>query len=95
VSLLTSGEGYHNFHHLFAYDYRNGVRWWQWDPSKWFINAMRVLGLARNLKRMPGFKIQRALLRASPRRRSSGRPASVADRCKHSVRAATTRATDR
>ena len=33
VALLTFGEGYHNFHHQFAHDYRNGVRWWQWDPS--------------------------------------------------------------
>jgi stearoyl-CoA desaturase (delta-9 desaturase) len=62
VALLTYGEGYHNFHHMFAHDYRNGVRWWQWDPSKWFINAMRWLGLARNLKRVPGLKIARALL---------------------------------
>jgi stearoyl-CoA desaturase (delta-9 desaturase) len=62
VALLTYGEGYHNFHHLFAHDYRNGVRWWQWDPSKWFISAMSALGLARNLKRVPWFKIQRALL---------------------------------
>jgi stearoyl-CoA desaturase (delta-9 desaturase) len=62
VSLLTYGEGYHNFHHQFAHDYRNGVRWWQWDPSKWFISAMRGLGLAYNLKRIPWFKIQGAKL---------------------------------
>jgi len=62
VALLTYGEGYHNFHHLFAHDYRNGVRWWQWDPSKWFIGAMSWCGLTRNLKRIPWFKIQRALL---------------------------------
>jgi len=62
VSLLTYGEGYHNFHHQFAHDYRNGVRWWQWDPSKWFINAMRWAGLAYNLKRIPWFKIQGAKL---------------------------------
>jgi stearoyl-CoA desaturase (delta-9 desaturase) len=62
VALLTYGEGYHNFHHMFAHDYRNGVRWWQWDPSKWFITAMRWLGLATNLKRIPWFKIQRAML---------------------------------
>jgi stearoyl-CoA desaturase (Delta-9 desaturase) len=62
VALLTYGEGYHNFHHMFAHDYRNGVRWWQFDPSKWFIAAMSWLGLARNLKRVPWFKIQRALL---------------------------------
>ena len=68
VALLTFGEGYHNFHHMFAHDYRNGVRWWQWDPSKWFINAMHWCGLAKNLKRMPWFKIQRARLDAQFRR---------------------------
>jgi stearoyl-CoA desaturase (delta-9 desaturase) len=62
VALLTYGEGYHNFHHMFAHDYRNGLRWWQWDPSKWFIVSMSVLGLTRNLKRVPWFRIQRALL---------------------------------
>jgi stearoyl-CoA desaturase (delta-9 desaturase) len=62
VALLTYGEGYHNFHHMFAHDYRNGLRWWQWDPSKWFISSMRMFGLTRNLKRVPWFKIQRALL---------------------------------
>jgi stearoyl-CoA desaturase (delta-9 desaturase) len=68
VALLTYGEGYHNFHHMFAHDYRNGVKAWQWDPSKWFIAAMSWLGLAKNLKRVPGFKIQRALLDAQFRR---------------------------
>jgi stearoyl-CoA desaturase (delta-9 desaturase) len=68
VALLTYGEGYHNFHHMFAHDYRNGVRAWQWDPSKWFIAAMSWLGLATNLKRVPWFKIQRALLDAQFRR---------------------------
>jgi len=68
VALLTFGEGYHNFHHMFAQDYRNGVRWWQWDPSKWLINSLRWSGLARNLKRVPRFKIQRALLSTQFRR---------------------------
>jgi stearoyl-CoA desaturase (delta-9 desaturase) len=62
IAVLTYGEGYHNFHHMFAHDYRNGVRWWQWDPSKWFIGSMRWLGMARNLKTVPWFKVQRALL---------------------------------
>ena len=62
VALLTYGEGYHNFHHMFAHDYRNGVRWWQWDPSKWFIRLTSFVGLSRNLKQVPWFKIQRAML---------------------------------
>ena len=68
LAFLTYGEGYHNFHHMFAHDYRNGVRPWQWDPSKWFIRAMQGLGLARNLKRVPWFKIQRAMIDAQFRR---------------------------
>jgi stearoyl-CoA desaturase (delta-9 desaturase) len=68
VALLTFGEGYHNFHHMFAHDYRNGVRWWQWDPSKWLISALQWAGLAKNLKRVPWFKIQRAMLDTQFRR---------------------------
>jgi len=62
LAFLTHGEGYHNFHHIFAHDYRNGVRWWQWDPTKWLVASMQFLGLATRLKRTPAFQIQRALL---------------------------------
>ena len=62
VALVTHGEGYHNFHHIFAHDYRNGVRWWQWDPTKWLIASCAWVGLTRRLKRTPAFQIQRALL---------------------------------
>jgi stearoyl-CoA desaturase (delta-9 desaturase) len=62
IAVLTYGEGYHNFHHMFAHDYRNGVRWWQWDPTKWLIAMLQPLGLTRRLKRTPTFQIQRALL---------------------------------
>ncbi len=62
LAFLTYGEGYHNFHHIFQADYRNGIRWWQWDPTKWMISACSRLGLARNLNRVPDFRIQRALL---------------------------------
>ncbi len=62
LAVITYGEGYHNFHHIFTHDYRNGVRWWQWDPTKWLIAALQLLGLTRRLKRTPVFQIQRALL---------------------------------
>ncbi len=62
LAVLTFGEGYHNFHHIFAHDYRNGVRWWQWDPTKWLIAGLQYVGLTRKLKRTPVFQIQRALL---------------------------------
>jgi len=62
LAFLTYGEGYHNYHHIFQTDYRNGIRWWQWDPTKWLISACSQLGLAKNLVRVPDFKIQRAIL---------------------------------
>ena len=62
LAFLTYGEGYHNFHHIFDRDYRNGIRWWQWDPSKWLIWSLSKLGLASDLKRVPDVTIQRARL---------------------------------
>lgn len=60
LALMTWGEGYHNFHHAFQADYRNGTRWWQFDPGKWLIASCSIVGLAGNLKRTPTFKIRRA-----------------------------------
>jgi stearoyl-CoA desaturase (delta-9 desaturase) len=50
VSLLTFGEGYHNYHHTYQSDYRNGPRWYNFDPSKWLIFSLSVLGLATSLR---------------------------------------------
>lgn len=62
VALLTWGEGYHNYHHAFQADYRNGIGWWQYDPSKWLINVLAWTGLVTDRKRTPSFRIQRARL---------------------------------
>ncbi len=57
MAWLTFGEGYHNFHHEFQHDYRNGVKPWQFDPTKWSIWILHRLGLARQLRRVPEEKI--------------------------------------
>ena len=57
MALFTFGEGYHNYHHEFQYDYRNGVKPWQWDPTKWAIWLLSKLGLVNNLRRVPNEKI--------------------------------------
>ena len=62
LAFFTYGEGYHNYHHLFQWDYRNGVRWWQYDPTKWLIATCAYLGLARSLKRVPEVQIRQALV---------------------------------
>lgn len=51
VSLITFGEGYHNFHHEFPYDYRNGLHFYDYDPGKWLIATLNIFGLTYNLKR--------------------------------------------
>lgn len=57
MALFTFGEGYHNFHHMFQHDYRNGVKAWQFDPTKWSIWALHQLGLASQLRRVPNERI--------------------------------------
>jgi stearoyl-CoA desaturase (delta-9 desaturase) len=51
ISLLTFGEGYHNYHHMYQSDYRNGIRWYDFDPSKWLIWTLSKIGLAYDLRR--------------------------------------------
>ncbi|MFI7914228.1 fatty acid desaturase, partial [Acinetobacter baumannii] len=62
LAIATWGEGYHNYHHIFQYDYRNGVKWWQYDPTKWLIWTCSKIGLAKNLRRIPSFNIKKAEL---------------------------------
>ncbi|EPY34651.1 stearoyl-CoA desaturase (delta-9 desaturase) [Strigomonas culicis] len=57
-ALFTFGEGYHNFHHEFANDYRNGIKWYHFDPTKWAIRLASFLGQASNLVRTPNCAIQ-------------------------------------
>lgn len=60
LAFFTFGEGYHNFHHIFEYDYRNGVKWWQFDPTKWLIRGLSMIGMAKNLRRCPEERIEKA-----------------------------------
>ncbi len=77
LAFLTYGEGYHNFHHHFLHDYRNAIRWWQWDPTKWFIWALSKLRLTHCLRRTPDVTIQRAVVEMQLRRLGAGAAASA------------------
>jgi stearoyl-CoA desaturase (delta-9 desaturase) len=50
TSIIALGEGYHNFHHEFPSDYRNGIEFYHADITKWLIIAFNVFGLASGLK---------------------------------------------
>jgi stearoyl-CoA desaturase (delta-9 desaturase) len=62
IAFLTVGEGYHNYHHTFASDYRNGIRWYHFDPAKWMVWSLSKVGLAKGLKRYDSFTIKKRLL---------------------------------
>lgn len=52
ISLVTFGEGYHNYHHKYQSDYRNGPNWYNFDPSKWLIYSLSLLGLVTSLRKL-------------------------------------------
>ncbi len=60
LAFFTFGEGYHNYHHIFEYDYRNGIRWYQFDPTKWLIRGLAYMGMTYNLRRVPEERIEKA-----------------------------------
>lgn len=60
TAIITLGEGYHNFHHKFQIDYRNGIRWYHFDPTKWFVFSLSKVGITSDLKRTTRERIERA-----------------------------------
>jgi len=84
LSFITNGEGYHNFHHKFPSDFRNGVRWYQWDPTKWLISVLRALGLARRLVQTPESVVEKARRRVLAAAEASG-PGGAASRASDGI----------
>jgi stearoyl-CoA desaturase (delta-9 desaturase) len=64
LAFFTNGEGYHNFHHFFDADYRNGIRWYDWDPTKWWIKTLSFIGATKRLTITPKHRIFFARLEA-------------------------------
>eukprot|EP00929_Paragymnodinium_shiwhaense_P049813 TRINITY_DN2511_c0_g2_i1.p1 TRINITY_DN2511_c0_g2~~TRINITY_DN2511_c0_g2_i1.p1 ORF type:complete len:694 (+),score=146.69 TRINITY_DN2511_c0_g2_i1:185-2266(+) len=61
VSIFAMGEGWHNWHHAFSWDYaaaEMGAQY-QWNPTKVFIDVMAIFGLAWDRKRALGVWEQR------------------------------------
>ncbi|KAG0245383.1 hypothetical protein BGW41_000010 [Actinomortierella wolfii] len=68
TAFVTLGEGYHNFHHQFPQDYRNAIRFYQYDPTKWLIWTCAKLGLASHLKTFPENEIRKGQLQTIEKR---------------------------
>jgi len=50
LALLTLGEGWHNNHHAFPGACSPRLRWWEADPTQAGLQALRLLGIARDLR---------------------------------------------
>ncbi|EHA97944.1 Stearoyl-CoA desaturase 5 [Heterocephalus glaber] len=51
VTLGAIGEGFHNYHHTFPFDYSASEFGLNFNPTTWFIDFMCLLGLATDRKR--------------------------------------------
>jgi stearoyl-CoA desaturase (delta-9 desaturase) len=71
TALVTFGEGYHSYHHRFPFDYRNGVRWWQYDPSKWLIWSLARTRLVVAVRTASPSTIARAVAGVAQERASA------------------------
>jgi stearoyl-CoA desaturase (Delta-9 desaturase) len=77
TAVVTLGEGYHNFHHEFPNDYRNAIRWWQYDPTKWLIAFLGWTGLAYDLHEFDSDLIQKNMVQMQAKKLNWGKDASV------------------
>lgn len=94
MAWFTFGEGYHNFHHEFQHDYRNGVKPWQFDPTKWSIWLLHKLGLVGQLRQVSDEKILLAEAAEQHRRIEAAlktRPVHVRESLQHMLETAQTR----
>ena len=57
AAIFTMGEGYHNYHHEFQWDYRNGVKPCNWIHQNGLFGHFQKIGLTSGLKRVPSERI--------------------------------------
>lgn len=57
--LVSAGEGFHNNHHEFPRSAFHGIKWYEFDPSGWFIRILELLRLAKDVKRPVLRKVSR------------------------------------
>lgn len=63
VSIAAIGEGYHNYHHSYPWDYGAGEHGNWFNPTKIFIDGMATIGMAYNLKQASHEIIEKSKLR--------------------------------
>ena len=53
LAIFTMGEGWHNNHHAFQSSVRQGFRWWEYDPTFYFLKSLEAVRVVWKLKSPP------------------------------------------
>jgi stearoyl-CoA desaturase (Delta-9 desaturase) len=53
VALCATGEGFHNYHHVFPHDYSTSEYGWHFNLTTMFIDTMHFLGQAYDRRKIP------------------------------------------
>lgn len=85
VAAMGIGEGWHNYHHAFPYDYRASELGWRWNLSCAFIDTCALFGLAYNLKTPTKASVDARRQRSGDARSANDRQ-SLLDRLDYSSR---------
>uniref|UniRef100_A0A8D8QZ57 Acyl-CoA Delta(11) desaturase n=1 Tax=Cacopsylla melanoneura TaxID=428564 RepID=A0A8D8QZ57_9HEMI len=64
VSVASFGDGWHNYHHVFPWDYKNAELWnYKFNISTGFVDLCALIGWAYDLKTVPSDMIRKRVAR--------------------------------
>lgn len=67
VAMVAVGEGFHNYHHTFPYDYSTAELKWFLNTTTMFIDFFAFIGLAYDRKSMPKYLVENRRKRTGDR----------------------------
>lgn len=73
VTKIGMGEGWHNYHHAFPYDYRASELGWKYNTAGMFIDACAWFGLAYDRKTVAPETVKARMKRTGDGTRLEGR----------------------
>lgn len=63
VSYVSMGEGWHNYHHAFPWDYRAAELGFRYSPTTFIIDVLAKLGFAYDLRTTPPHMVESRITR--------------------------------
>lgn len=63
IAIITGGEGWHNNHHYLPSSVRQGVTWWEFDPTYYALRLLAALRVVSDLRLPPQRLLDQARVR--------------------------------